>query len=248
MFNYLKKKVMDMLAVRQVRAVIGENEWMRQVLLSVAEGLHNEPDENTEPYLVYLQTAEEEERRLFASELSQKLNEIAESKDQKHANRQWLLHTAQLYAPLKILFISKPDELGERWQHPCLFGMQNHIREILELKYKDEVDNLGGLYDASEYLRIESLRLHLLMNLSLMVLRHLKDTESDWFPALFSSMMANEEVQLRKSLGLKIPCDHIKIRNEEAMLMLNAVNMEEDIFKNVRKAKIFDDWEMSRDA
>lgn len=86
------------------------------------------------------------------------------------------------------------------------------------------------------------------MNLSLMVLRHLKDTESDWFPTLFSSMMANEEVQLRKSLGLKIPCDHIKIRNEEAMLMLNAVNVEEDIFKNVRKAKIFDDWEMSRDA
>lgn len=251
MFRFLKDKLVDWLAFKQTRDLLQSNEWMRQVLLVVHHDLHGEPDENTALYIQHLHSAGEEARLEFASELAEKVNTIALAEDQKEANRLWLLQTSAQYAPLKILFFSSPDELGEIYRHPCLFGMQDHLIEILENQYTETVSEHGGLYEASEYLRFESLRLHYLMFLSSLIRQHLNDEEEegdDWFPIVFASMMASTEVELRRKMGLKVPCDQTRIRNEAQMLRMNAANMEADLYKNVRKAKIYEDWTGSVDA
>lgn len=220
-----------------------KNEWLRETLLYVNHGLNTEPDENTHLYIAHLHDCEEIVSRKFAEEIGTSLHEIATSSNKVLANRKWLLDITTTYAPLKVLFMADPSEISEPYRHPCLWGLFLHIRDAIGECYPDEVQKYGGVEEAYENLRIESLKQDFLLSQSNYIRSELGDApDEDWFPKLFSALMAASDIRIRREIGLKVPCDQTKIRNEVQMLQMNIANQIEDISQNVRFAKAYSDW------
>ena len=251
MFQKVGGWVANIFAFHSVKSLVRENEWLRLTMLKVTTDLNQLEGAEEHPFLDFVQT-DETTKQEVAGRLGSHLTDIARSEDQVLANRKWIVELARENAQVKSFFVSKQDcETSDSpHYHPCAAGFLDHpdlIIEVIKNNFTERLDECDGDLDkAFETLRIWSLQLHYELSIANLVRVSLDDVQRDrldWYGPYINATVALAETDLRKQLGVEMPCNPSKIQTEQSFIEINILSGKDDPLIDVIFAKRYGDWE-----
>jgi len=249
MLGAVGRWISNHIAFSSLRSKVQHSPWLAHVLLKINKDLNRVEDCLPSTFLDSL-SQDQSAKQEFAERLGTRLFRIAESLEPKLECRRWIVELAREYAPLKCMFVSKPDleARGLHW-HPCLTGAFDNPELLIEMMkdwFPEVLKTCDTYSQAIDKLQTKSLEKNYELTIADLVRFHLGDStrpsERDWLMPFINTSAAASETEIRNKLKIGRPCDRGRINTERALIELNILAENDDPLDGVIFAKRFADW------